>query len=93
MRVRLYVWFFGDGFMKVQVRLFAAARELVGSGSMVQALPAQATVRDLVDVLAETWSGLREMQLKFAVNSTYASPETVLCDGDEVACIPPVGGG
>ena len=79
--------------MKVQVRLFAAARELVGSGSMMQVLPAQATVRDLVDALLEAYPGLSEMRLKFAVNSAYASLDTALCDGDEVACIPPVGGG
>jgi molybdopterin converting factor small subunit len=79
--------------MKVQVRLFAAARELVGSGAMAQVLPAQATMRDLVDVLFEAYPGLREMRLKFAVNSAYASLDTALRDGDEVACIPPVGGG
>ena len=79
--------------VQVCVRLFAAARELVGTGTLVQALPAGATVRDLADQLFEAYPGLRGMRLRFAVNAAYADPGTVLHDGDEVACIPPVGGG
>ena len=79
--------------MKIQVRFFAGARELVGSGSMEQSVIAGATVQDLVDTLFAAYPALREQRLRFAVNSTYMPPETALHDGDEVACIPPVGGG
>ena len=79
--------------MRIQVRFFAAAREQVGSGSLEQTVVAGATVRDLADMLFAAYPSLREMRLRYAVNSAYASPETVLHDGDEVACIPPVGGG
>ena len=79
--------------MRVQVRFFAGARELVGIGAMEQAMADGATVQDLVDTLFSAYPDLCEQRLRFAVNSTYAPPETVLRDGDEVACIPPVGGG
>lgn len=79
--------------MRVQVRFFAGARELVGSGSMEQTMAAGATVQDLVDTLFAAYPALREQRLRFAVNSTYAPPATVLHEGDEVAFIPPVGGG
>ena len=79
--------------MKVQVRLFAAARELVGAGSFAQTLPDRATVQDLMEALCEAYPDLQAMRLRFAVNASYAGPERVLCEGDEVACIPPVGGG
>ena len=79
--------------MKVQVRLFAAARELAGAGSLAQTLPDGATVGDLAGALFATYPGLQAMRLRFAVNASYAGLERVLCDGDEVACIPPVGGG
>jgi molybdopterin converting factor subunit 1 len=79
--------------MRVQVRLFAGARELVGSGSMVQTMDVGATVQDLVDMLFAAYPELCEQRLRFAVNSAYAPPETILHDGDEVAFIPPVGGG
>jgi molybdopterin converting factor small subunit len=60
---------------------------------MEQCMAAGATVQDLVDILLASYPVLREQRLRFAVNSTYALPETILHDGDEVACIPPVGGG
>ena len=79
--------------MRIHVRFFAGARELVGCGAMEQAMVAGATVQDLIDVLFASYPALREQRLRFAVNSTYALAETILHDGDEVACIPPVGGG
>jgi molybdopterin converting factor subunit 1 len=79
--------------MRVQIRLFAAAREGIHRESLEQTLPTGATLQDLVDVLYADRPVLREMKLRFAVNSAYQSLETVLHDGDEVACIPPVGGG
>jgi molybdopterin converting factor subunit 1 len=77
----------------IQVRLFAAARELVGTGTLSQALPVGTTVQELAETLYDAYPGLREMRLRFAVNTAYADPDAVLQDGDEVACIPPVGGG
>jgi molybdopterin synthase sulfur carrier subunit len=79
--------------MKVHVRFFAGTRERLGVSELVQELPAGATVQTLVDALAGAYSDFGSFRLKYAVNSTYASMETGLHDGDEVACIPPVGGG
>ncbi len=79
--------------MRVRVRLFAAARELLGTGELVQELPDRATLGDLAEALYCAYPGLRPMRLRFALNSAYAAPEAALHDGDEVALIPPVGGG
>ena len=79
--------------MRIRVRVFAAARELVGKGELLQELPDGATVQDLADKLFDAYPGLRPMRLRFALNSAYAAPEAALHDGDEVAFIPPVGGG
>ena len=79
--------------MKVQIRFFAGARELVGRGTMEQSVAVGGTVQDVIDGLFAAYPALREQRLRFAVNSAYTPPETVLRDGDEVACIPPVGGG
>ena len=77
----------------VQVLLFASARECAGTTRLSQSLPAGATVRDLAERLHGTYPGLSDLRLRYAVNATYANPEALLHDGDEVACIPPVGGG
>ena len=77
----------------VQVHLFASARECVGTAHLSQTLPTGATVGDLVARLYDTYPGLQELRLRFAVNTAYTDLGTELHDGDELACIPPVGGG
>ena len=79
--------------MKVQVRFFAAARELVGTGEVVHELPDGATVQALVADLFRLYPALAEMRLRFALNAAYVGQDALLHDGDKVACIPPVGGG
>jgi molybdopterin synthase catalytic subunit len=75
------------------VLLFASAREAAGATRVSLCLPAGATVGDLAARLYDAYPELGELRLRFAVNSAYANPDRVLNDGDEVACIPPVGGG
>jgi MoaE-MoaD fusion protein len=73
--------------MAVQVRLFAGLRERAGwSQREIEA----ATV---ADVWAQLGLGDEPPGLLYAVNRQYASADTPLADGDEVALIPPVSGG
>ena len=79
--------------MRVAVLFFAGACEVVGSAQAHRDLSEGAPLQDLVEALFAAHPALAEMRLRFAVNSSYADPDTVLREGDEVACIPPVGGG
>lgn len=73
--------------MSVTVRLFAGLRERAGwSNRAVEA----ATV---ADVWAALDLGAEPAGLLYAVNKEYATRDRTLCDGDEVAVIPPVSGG
>jgi MoaE-MoaD fusion protein len=76
--------------VKVQVRLFAALRERVGSGSVEVALPDGAVVGDVWEALG---LGDEPAGLLYALNRGYAERSTALSSGDEVAVIPPVSGG
>jgi len=76
--------------VKVNVRLFAALRERVGSGRVEIELPDGAVVGDVWPALD---LGDEPSGLLFAVNRSYAEPATALGPGDEVAMIPPVSGG
>ena len=58
-------------------------------------LPAGTTVADLIEQLKEKYPVLHAYTrfLSVAVNRAYVGMQTELHDGDEVACLPPVGGG
>lgn len=90
--------------MEIEVKCFAAAREVVGAREFGMDVPAGVTVGEFREILYASHPGLRELGLQFAVNMVYvkrsASTEhggvtfdTELQAGDVVACIPPVGGG
>lgn len=81
--------------MKVLVRCFAAAREIVGTGEMVLELPEGSTLTQLVDQIRGEFPRLEGLagSLLFSVNREYASSDRRLAAGDEVALIPPVSGG
>ena len=81
--------------MKVRLLFFAVLRDIAGSDTRELALDEGTTARDV-------WQSLRAQYAKLtdytqppmiAINETYATPETVLRDGDELAFIPPVAGG
>jgi molybdopterin converting factor subunit 1 len=81
--------------MNVAVRLFARARDLVGTDRIAVELPAAATVADLRTALAAQHAPLRPLSrnLLMAVGTDYVSDQTVLPADCEVACFPPVSGG
>ncbi|HYC92173.1 MAG TPA: molybdopterin converting factor subunit 1 [Thermoanaerobaculia bacterium] len=81
--------------MKVRLLFFAVLRDIAGTDMHELALSDGTTARDV-------WQSLRGQYAKLsdytqppmiAINETYATPETVLRDGDELAFIPPVAGG
>jgi molybdopterin converting factor subunit 1 len=80
----------------VRVRLFAVLRERAGNESIELELVEGATVADALEELSNRspLAGLLErMPVRMAVNRTYASQETQLGPGDELALIPPISGG
>lgn len=79
----------------MRVKLFAALREKAGADSIPVDLPAGATVKDLAAALARAIPEAAPLlrSVRFAVNCSFAGPETVIGPGDEVAVIPPVSGG
>jgi molybdopterin synthase catalytic subunit len=81
--------------MQVTVRLFASLREAVGQRDLAWKLAPDATLGDLVRALDQAYphAGIGRRVLHMAVNQRYASADTRLHDGDEVAIFPPVSGG
>lgn len=81
--------------MEVTVLFFAAHRERVGTARTLVSLPDRATVGTLLSELRARGGGWADLPSAptVAVNRSYADADSELCDGDEVAVIPPVAGG
>lgn len=81
--------------MTIRVQLFALARELCRQTVVELDLRGGSTVSDLRRKLAQVYPVLSPYlpHFVFAANAEYVSDETLLNEGDSVACIPPVSGG
>lgn len=81
--------------MRLEVRMFAVARDMAGSERVAVELPTGATIADLRQQLIEQVPGLAPMapQLMFAIDEQYSTDTAPLRAEADVACIPPVSGG
>jgi len=75
--------------MQVRVRYFAFLRERQGRDEDTIDLAAGATAADAYHFLALP----AELPVAFVVNLERVQPSQVLHEGDELAFLPPVGGG
>lgn len=80
--------------MRVRVLAFGRLRELLGAEQTLD-LPAGARVRDLLPDLSERFSQLQTLaaSTRIARNGRIGSPDENIQEGDELALLPPVGGG
>jgi len=81
--------------MKVNVKLFSAFREIVGSKEEVLDLPEGTTVGGLLDEYVKRFPAMERYRehIILSVNREYGAPARVLKEGDEVSFLPPVSGG
>ena len=81
--------------IKVQVRVFASLRQVLGTPSLAVSLPAGATVADLIERLSRDYpaAGPHLTRALVAINQDYADRSRLLAPDDEVAVFPPVSGG
>ena len=81
--------------MKVRLLFFAVLRDIAGTDLRELAVDEGTTARDVWQSLRVEFAKLADYTQPpmIAVNESYAEPETILRDGDELAFIPPVAGG
>lgn len=79
----------------VEVLAFARVRELIGQDRLTMELPAGASVGRLWDALLQRFPVLRGLQAstRVARNGRVTTADAPLENGDEIALLPPVGGG
>jgi molybdopterin converting factor subunit 1 len=80
--------------MTVTLLLFASYADALGASTLDLELPRESTVGDvLTAVRSRPGADRLPPSPLVAVNQRYASVESVVREGDEVALIPPVAGG
>ncbi len=81
--------------MRVTVLFFGVLKDLVGSAEDTLELTPGSTLEGVFERYAERFATLRGKRpsILFARNREFSKPDTMLCDGDEVAFLPPVSGG
>lgn len=81
--------------MMVTVKMFAAARELVGKPEITLQVRDDATLGELRGLLAENYPAAAPLILRsmLALDARYANDGERIAAAKEIACIPPVSGG
>jgi molybdopterin synthase catalytic subunit len=81
--------------MRIHVKFFAILRDKTGTAEAAVEVPDGTSAGGAVEAVTQRYPAAREVlaRVAVAVNREYASRETVLRDGDELALIPPVSGG
>ena len=79
--------------MKIHVHFFAQAREVAQKSKEEIEVKDGTTVSGLIEILKSRVPTLRSVEFKIAVHNEYVDNDHQLCDGDEVAIIPPISGG
>jgi MoaE-MoaD fusion protein len=82
--------------MEIEIRLFATLKDRAGQARVLLTLPqAEVTVAEMLAAVAAAYPALSPSlpTSLVAVNRQYATPETPIRPGDEVALFPPVSGG
>lgn len=74
----------------IRLRAFARYRELLGFECLERPLPSPPT---LAALLEDPRLAVLPANALLAVNQTFAPRNALLCEGDEVALMPPVSGG
>lgn len=81
--------------IQVTVHLYSFFKDLAGCPSLVQVLPADSTLSELLKSIAARFPKLEPMQKSMltAVGVEYQDRNYVLRAGDQVSLFPPVQGG
>jgi molybdopterin converting factor small subunit len=81
--------------MTVRLLAFASLRDLLGAPVRAIEVPEGATLADLWARLVRERPEFADLErsTRFARNGELAAPHSALAEGDEVALMPPFGGG
>ena len=80
--------------MRITVRFFAILKDRAATSHATLNLPDNCTISDAMTFITQRYPAVGGFRsIAFAINQSYSTPDTRLCDNDELALLPPVSGG
>ena len=81
--------------MRVRMLYFAVLRDIIGKSEADVTIPEGTRAADVWQMLRGDYRELADYEQPplTAINESYAPPDSILREGDELAFIPPVAGG
>ena len=80
--------------MKVKIRAFGIAKDIVGHPLTYLEVPPSATIDNVKEILTSEFPEFESLRkFSIAVNEEYQENDFVIKEGDELVIIPPVSGG
>lgn len=83
-------------FTMVIIKFFAMLKGKVGRDEAGISIPGQIALSELKEILKREFPPIKEFidkNIMISVNQEFASSDTIIKDGDEVALLPPFSGG
>lgn len=78
------------------VKFFAMLKGKVGKDEVKISIPGQITLNELKEILKRKFPPIKEFidkNIIISVNQEFATSDSIIKDGDEVALLPPFSGG
>jgi molybdopterin converting factor small subunit len=81
--------------MTIRVKLFAVAKQIAESDVFDASTSGPISLAELRKQMVRAFPAFDNLlpHVRFAVNASYASDDTIVTENDEIAIIPPVSGG
>ena len=75
--------------ISITLRYFAHLREIRGQSEETMTLESPISIGELFAQIFK----MEAISIRFAIDAEYVSADTLVSDGDEIAFLPPMGGG
>ena len=80
--------------MVVNILAFGVVKEIFGGNTASIEVSGATSVEEIISSIKKLYPKINTLKsFAIAVNGAYATPGTIIKEGDEVAIIPPVSGG
>ena len=80
--------------MQIKIRAFGIAKDILSTDSLEYEVDDGITILQLREKLVLDYPDFERLSsLAFAINESYAKPDAIISQNDEVVLIPPVSGG